>query len=384
MKTMSKVTVMLAGISGYGGGYLLHLLNKYDAGEIEIAGLVDPFPQSCRRLEEIEKRHLKIYDSIEAFYEEKTCDLAMLCTPIQFHTKQILKALSMGSHVLCEKPLTGDASDVEALIAAREAAGKFVMIGYQWSHAKAILDMKKDIMAGVYGKPTFFKTLILWPRAKAYFNRGTGWAGKQKAADGTLIYDSVANNAAAHYLHNIFFIMGDAYDRSLAPVRTTAQLFRANPIENFDTALISCQFEGGAEALYIASHSTDKTIDPIFEYRFEKGTITFKEKEANADGPQHIFGRLSDGSVRDYGDPFADQMNKLDIAIANVSAAPTERHIPCGIETAAAQVQCIAECQKHPIVDFSAERKRIGDNELTYIEGLYGELVDCYEKEHLL
>jgi len=379
---MAKVKVMLAGIGGYGTGYLGRMIEKYDAGEIEVVGLVDPYPQSCRYLEAVEARGFKIYASIDDFYAENTCDLAVISTPIQFHTTQILTALGKGSHVLCEKPMTGDPADVEKLIKAREESGKFIMIGYQWSHAKAILAMKADVMAGVYGKPTFFKTLILCPRNKAYFNRGIGWAGKIKAADGTLIYDSVANNAAAHYLHNIFFTMGASVDEAVEPIETKAQLYRTNPIENFDTAIIANKFASGAESLYIASHSTDRTLNPIFEYRFEKGVITFNEGETGADGKKHIFGKLADGTVRDYGDPFCDQMNKLDLAIENVTAA--KWNIPCGVETATAQVHCIAECAKQPIVDFDEDKKRLADGELTYIDGLYEALVDCYEKEHLL
>ena len=148
---MAKVKVMLAGIGGYGTGYLARMIEKYDAGEIEVAGLVDPYPQSCRHLAAVEARGFKIYASIDEFYAENTCDLAVISTPIQFHTTQILTALSKGSHVLCEKPMTGDPADVEKLIKAREESGKFIMIGYQWSHAKAILAMKADVMAGVYG-----------------------------------------------------------------------------------------------------------------------------------------------------------------------------------------------------------------------------------------
>ncbi|MBQ8509096.1 MAG: Gfo/Idh/MocA family oxidoreductase [Clostridia bacterium] len=373
---MTKVKVMLAGIGGYGDLYLRRLLDMKDE-EVSVEGLVEPFPQSCTRLAEIETKGWKIYPTLDEFYAERSCDVAVIATPIQFHTKHILTALSHGSNVLCEKPLTGDVRDIETLTEARDKAGKFVMIGFQWSHSKAILDMKKDVLAGVYGKPEFLKTLVLWPRNKAYYNRGSGWAGKLRGSDGTLILDSVAHNATAHYLHNIFFTLGGALNESLEPTEMKAELLRANPIENFDTALISCTFKNGAKSLYIASHAIDKTLNPVFEYRFEKGVITFDEGSG-----KRIVGKLADGSVRDYGDPFADQMNKLDIAIANAKGG--EQFIPCGIETASAEVCCVTECAKLPIVNFSEDKKRLGSNELTYVEGLYDALVDCYSGEHLL
>jgi predicted dehydrogenase len=368
---MSKVKVMLAGIGGYGEGYLKRLFELSDSGKVSVEGLVEPFPQYCRRLDEVNARGWKIYATTSEFYAEKECDLAVISTPIQFHTRMIKEALSHGSNVLCEKPLTGDVRDIESLIEAREKANKFVMIGYQWSHSDAILEMKRDILDGVYGKPEFLKTLVLWPRNKAYFNRGSGWAGKISDADGTLINDSVANNATAHYLHNIFFTLGETLETSLDASSVKAELFRANDIENYDTAVISCGFSNGAESLYIASHATDKNFEPVFEYRFEKGVIEFDE-----DSGKQIIGKLSNGEIRNYGDPFAKQMKKLDIAVDNCNS--NNPFIPCGIETSSAHVRCIAECSKMPIINFPESKIRLSAGNQVYVEGLYNELVTKY------
>lgn len=370
---MKTPKVVLAGIGGYGELYLNRLFKLSDEDRVEVVGLVDPFP-SPKHMDEINSRGWKIYPSLEDFYKENRAELACISTPIGFHTRMILTALENGSNVICEKPLTGDVTDLEKLTAAREKYGKFMMVGYQWSYSDAVLNMKRDILAGLYGKPEFLKTLVLWPRNKAYFNRGTGWAGRIRSSDGTLILDSVANNAAAHYLHNIFFTLGDSLDSAETPIKTTAELYRANPIENFDTAIIRCEFSSGANSLYIASHSTEKTQNPLFEYRFEKGVITYEERAEI----KHIIGRLADGTVKDYGDPFADDMKKLEYAVENVVS--DKAFIPCGIETASAQVRCIAECAKQPIVDFPEERKRTAPGELTYIDGLYEELVELFNK----
>ena len=367
----AKVKVMLAGFGGYGELYLKRLFELSDAGKAEVVGLVEPFPNP-KHLDEIAKRGWKIYSSTADFYAENSCDLVCVSTPIQFHTPMIIEALEHGANVICEKPLTGDVNDIEKLIIARDKARKFVMIGYQWSYSDAILSMKKDVLSGIYGKPEFLKTVVLWPRNKAYFQRGTGWAGRIKAADGTLILDSVANNAAAHYLHNIFFTLGETMDSALAPTKTTAKLFRANPIENFDTAIIDCEFANGAKSLYIASHATEKKHDPFFEYRFEKGTITYEEGEV-----RHIFGRVGD-KVIDYGDPFANGMRKLDLAVEAVGDPGI--FLPCGIETASAQVKCIAECAKFPIESFPKESLRVAPDDFTYVDGLYEKLTELYKK----
>jgi hypothetical protein len=52
------------------------------------------------------------------------------------------------------------------------------------------------------------------------------------------IFDSPANNATAHFLHNMFYLLGATRETSAAPAVVQAELYRANAIENFDTAAI--------------------------------------------------------------------------------------------------------------------------------------------------
>lgn len=362
------VDIVLVGIGGYGNTYVSGLLNenKYN-GMYTIKGLVDPYPQSCRRLDELISANIKLYDNIEDFYSENTADLAVISSPIQFHTRQIKYAIEHGSNVLCEKPLTGDESDIDSLIEIRDKYGKFVSVGYQWSHSDAILDMKKDIIAGKYGEPTELKTIVLWPRNRAYFTRGIGWAGKLTDTDGTLIRDSVANNATAHYLHNMFYVL----DKT--PVKTEAVLYRTNPIETFDTALIKSTFDNGATALYIGSHSTDRTRHPEFVYKFDKGYITFIDN--------NITGIWYNGDTKIYGNPFEAELNKLWMAIDNI--LNDTQNVVCGIEAASAQVKAIADTHKSPIIDTPVNLIKTNDKDFLYTDGLFEKLCDCYDNYNI-
>ena len=148
---MEKVKILSVGIGGYAQGYLDALL-KEENPNFEIVGMVDVAPQNSAVYPRLVERGVKLYASMEAFYEEQTADLAIIVTPIHFHTTQILYALYHGSNVMCEKPLSGVSADEEILVKAMKETGKFVMIGYQWSHSDAILALKEDISAGVFGK----------------------------------------------------------------------------------------------------------------------------------------------------------------------------------------------------------------------------------------
>ena len=370
-----KVKILLVGIGGYAATYVNPLLDGV-RDDCEIVGCADPFPNSCKRLEEIKERGIPLFSDMKEFFEAGLkADLAVITTPINFHSAQIKLALANGCQVLCEKPLCGDIADIPSLIEARDAAGKYVAIGYQWSHADAILAMKKDIMDGLYGAPVLMKTLVLWPRGYRYYKRGSGWAGKLRAPNGDLILDSVANNATAHYLHNILFVLGDKVDAAAMPKKLDASLWRVNNIENYDTCSIEMEFENGGRGLFIVSHATDRNLNPVFDYQFEKGRIVFEEGEDK----KIIRGILADGTEKIYGDPFANQVNKLWMAVDAVKE-PSRKPV-CGIETATPHTLCIAEVQKNEIHSFPADRvHENAKNDGLVVEGLTEALIAAYEK----
>jgi len=261
-----------------------------------------------------------------------------------------------------------------------ERTGKFVMIGYQWSYAKAILELKADITAGLYGKPELLKTLVLWPRSNVYYQRGGGWAGKLRAADGTTINDSVVSNATAHYLHNMLYVTGGADGRSSEVTALDCTLLRTNPIENFDTATVKFTMDNGAQGLFVVSHSTKETVNPVFEYRFQKGIVTYGGAQA------HILGTLADGTVKDYGDPFENAtLEKIQVAIA---ATRDPGFVPvCGVQAAAPQVRCVEKIQTHPIHSVRQDviLEKVTETErFLYVDGLDAALQECYLEEKLL
>jgi len=371
----NSIHIVLVGVGGYGNLYVNTLLD--DTSGRYTFSMVDPYPGTCNRLEEALSRGIRLYGSLSEFYAENEADLAVISTPIHLHVPMILEALSHGSHVLCEKPLCGDEKDIGVLRKASAEAGRFVAIGYQWSHSDAIRNLKQDIMSGLFGRPVLFKTIVLWPRDHAYYSRGTGWAGKLKSKNGDLIRDSVANNATAHYLHNLFYLLGETMDSSLMPERIESRIFRANDIETFDTAVIRCGFGNGAEAVYIASHATSSTRNPEFVLRFEKGTVQYVQKNGE------IIAEFTDGTVKNYGNPFASDAQKLYMAAENARLGTGET--VCGVEAASVQTRVIAAVHDaHPEAErFPCElvkEKTAGGKVYTYCENLYEELNRLYNE----
>lgn len=367
-----KVSLLIVGAGGYGNNYLRDIFSNMDSERFEIKGVVDPNPSSCKYLEELNNLNVPFYSSIEEFYAVDTADLAVISSPIQYHAYQSCYALEHGSNVLCEKPICAVIQDALRMIEARDKSGKFLAVGYQWSFEDSIIELKKDIMKGKLGSPKRLKTLVLWPRNKKYYNR-SGWAGKLKDNHGNWILDSVANNATAHYLHNMFFVLGDRLDTSTYPVRVKAELYRANKIENFDTCAIRAFTENEVEILYYATHAVKDIKGPIFQFEFEKGVVNYGED-------QTIHATFSDGAKKVYGSPFSSRSKKLWACID--AAAGVENNITCKAETAIPHLICINGCQESmpQIENFPTDIVKIDtDNEVTWVEGLFEILNRCYD-----
>ena len=370
---MKNVTILAVGIGGFANNYLSKMLPDHGNG-FEIVGAVEPYPESCKCLDEFKAKNIPIYSDIDEFYAHHNADLAIICSPIFLHTRQTLTALKNGSNVMCEKPLSGVSADAELIEEEAKKQGKFVMTGYQWSYSDAILDLKRDILDGMYGKPVMMKTMILWPRDTNYFKRGSGWAGKLKAPDGTVINDSVAANATAHYLHNILYVTGKEHFSSEA-LNVKADLLRVNNIENFDTAVVSFDLDCGGKGLFVASHSTDVAVNPIFEYRFENGIVTYSEDEGV------LRGRLTNGEEKLYGSPSVDVHTKKIYEAIRGCNVDSYRPV-CSPYTAAAHVRCIEEIQKEKIHQVNAQSiRQRGD--LLFIDGLDNILKTCYDEERM-
>ena len=371
----APVRVLMVAIGGYGYHYLQALLDEVPAGRARLAGVVDPFARQSAAWPRVRELGVPVVDEVAAFFAAGHCaDLTVVSSPIHFHVPQTLAALAGGSHVLCDKPLGATVPGVDRVVEARNRAGRFVMIGYQWSYSAAIQALKRDLLEGVYGRPVRMATLCAWPRAMSYYQRNS-WAGRLRDRDsGAWVLDSPANNAMAHFLHNALFVAGPAMAASALPVAVTAELARAYPIESADTAACRVLTDGGCELLFLASHATERAIEPRFRLECEGGVVTCGESGRT------VVGTAADGRVRNYGDPDAThQFRKLFAALDRVGSP--EGDIVCGVEAAAAQTACVVAMHESAldIVRFPALLRRGLPDDRVHVLRLEDELMRCYQ-----
>lgn len=130
-------------------------------------------------------------------------DAVFVCTPNKFNKEYTIRALKNGKHVFCEKPPAFTSQDMIEIRAAEKESGKKLMYGFNHRHHKSILEMKRRVSSGEYGK-------VLWMRGRygksvdqSFYE---GWRSKRDEAGGGILFDQ-----GIHML-DLFLSFADDFD----------------------------------------------------------------------------------------------------------------------------------------------------------------------------
>ena len=96
----------------------------------------------CRRYGGVGK-----YSDYAAAIDDPGIDAVVVAVPPRFHLELALRALAAGKHVLVEKPAFFSMRDFETVAAARDRAGKVVLVGEN-DHYKPLAVLLRRLVAG--------------------------------------------------------------------------------------------------------------------------------------------------------------------------------------------------------------------------------------------
>ncbi len=85
----------------------------------------------------------RFFSSYDALLEDPLIDIVYISLPNSLHAEWSIKALQMGKHVLCEKPLTTSVKDADAVIAASQATGMVISEAFMYRHHPQTLLVKE-------------------------------------------------------------------------------------------------------------------------------------------------------------------------------------------------------------------------------------------------
>ena len=105
-----------------------------------------------------EKGIPRAHGSYEELLADEAVEAVYVPLPNSLHLPWSLQALEAGKHVLCEKPLSRRAADVEAAFDAAERAGRLLMEAFMWRYHPATEAVVRLVADGAVGRLRVVRT----------------------------------------------------------------------------------------------------------------------------------------------------------------------------------------------------------------------------------
>lgn len=94
----------------------------------------------------------KVYDNPDEIFEDENVDIIYISTPHNLHINSILKALESGKHVLCEKSITLNSSELERAVSAAEKNNVILAEAMTIYHMPIYKKLNEIIQSGALGE----------------------------------------------------------------------------------------------------------------------------------------------------------------------------------------------------------------------------------------
>lgn len=314
------IKAALIGVSSYGRVHLRMIDHMASKGKLALVAATvinqDEEAELCSKLRAQGCQLFRDYEEMLRVWKGRL-DLCMIPTPIFLHEQMTLAALVAGANVLIEKPLAPEMKACRKIMERSQAVGRFVAVGFQKMYCPATRRIKRDLLSGVIGELREIRGITLWPRGLHYFSRNA-WAGRSSLGD-TLVLDSPVSNAAAHFLHlMLFWASGELNGVASIAESLEAETFRANDIENFDTASLRGITSEGVAVSFVASHACRETVNPMIRIVGSKGEIEWRKDEA-------AYYRIDGEAERrvDLSDEGTEVRNMIEAIVDRIEGEPT-------------------------------------------------------------
>ncbi len=173
------------------------------------------------------------YAGYDAALNDPAIDAVVVAVPPKFHRDLTVRALAAGKHVLVEKPAFLTLAEFETARAARDAAGRTVLVGENDHYKPLAVRLRGLIREGAIGEMIFAHFVTVAHRLKT----AADWRNDETIAGGDAFFEE-----GIHWLH----VAG-----SLGPKITSIQGFRprvsrTSPDLRVKSMLASFHYDNGA------------------------------------------------------------------------------------------------------------------------------------------
>jgi predicted dehydrogenase len=105
------------------------------------------------------------YADYDALLASDAVDAVYIALPNSMHADYAIRAAKAGKHIMVEKPLATSVAEAEAMIAAADAAGVFLMTAYRLHNEPGTLAVLDQIRQGTIGTPLIFQSIFSFQMA---------------------------------------------------------------------------------------------------------------------------------------------------------------------------------------------------------------------------
>jgi len=148
--------VGLIGSGWYGKSDLFRLIQ---VAPVEVVSICDVDKKMLAEAAELtatrqkSRKQPRTYGDYREMLKEKDLDIVIIGTPDHWHALQMIAAVEAGADVYCQKPISVDVLEGEAMLAAARRTGRVVQIGTQRKSTPHLIRAKKEIVeSGMLGK----------------------------------------------------------------------------------------------------------------------------------------------------------------------------------------------------------------------------------------
>ena len=235
--------------------------------------------------------------------EDPQVDAVVIAVPPSFHLDLALRALEAGKHVLVEKPAFLRMADYEAVRAARNRAGRVVLVGENDHYKPLAVTLRRLLADNLIGEMVFAHFTTLAKRFKA----ADDWRNDESLAGGDAFFEE-----GIHWLH----LAG-----SLGPRITTIHGYRpaassAGPDTRVKSMMVAFRYDNGATGTLYYSREVPSLLKGLRLSKIfgRRGIITFESNGAfviarGAGLPRLLFPGVRD--IRGYQAMYRDFVRSI-------------------------------------------------------------------------
>lgn len=215
---------------GYGGMACWH--HKFVRDHIAQLCPIGAFDIRAEAAKKAEDNDLHVYQNLQELLDDTRVQIITIATPNDVHKEIAIRCLRAGKHVVCEKPVTMNAAELEEVIAVAEAENRVFTIHHNRRWDRDYRIARSLVGNGQIGKSYFIESRVQGSRGAMH-----GWRGYKQNGGGMLL------DWGVHLVDQILMMVPEKL------VSVNAHLINVFSDEVEDSIKLTLGFESGLSAL---------------------------------------------------------------------------------------------------------------------------------------